>query len=266
MAEFRPDLLAGKTSMVIGGTSGIGLGIAKVLASLGSKLAVASRSPEKAARAAADIGTQDCAIGLTCDVRDYQSVEKMYKQAFDRFGAFDIVVASAAGNFGAPALGMSANGFKVVVDIDLNGTFNCFRAGYQFLRRPGASLIAITAGQAVNPILFQSHVCAAKAGVNQLIRVLAMEWGPSGVRINAVSPGPIARTEGMKMMQLDEARTKAFEGRLALRRFGRTEEVGNCVVFLASDAASYVTGTILNCDGGYELGDASDRPANSGPI
>src|SRR6185295_16943320 len=106
----------------------------------------------------------------------------------------------AAGNFVAPALGMSANGFKTVVDIDLMGTFHVFRASFAFLRRPGASLIAITAPQAVRPSMFQAHVCSAKAGINMLTKCLAMEWGPAGVRVNAISPGPIADTEGMRRL------------------------------------------------------------------
>jgi NAD(P)-dependent dehydrogenase (short-subunit alcohol dehydrogenase family) len=158
---------------------------------------------------------------------------------------------------------MSANGFRTVVDIDLNGTFNVFRAAYDLLA-PNASLIAITAGQAVNPSMMQAHVCAAKAGINQLIRVLAMEWGPAGVRVNGISPGPIAGTEGMARLSPTPESDKAITARIPLRRFGEVGEVAESAVFLVSDSARYVTGTILDCDGGSQLGDARDRDIGGG--
>lgn len=262
MSAFKDNLLAGKVAFIAGGTSGINLGIARRYAELGAKVAVAGRNPEKAANAAAEIGHG--AIGLACDVRDYAQIQAALQEAKERLGPLDIVISGAAGNFVAPALGMSANGFRTVVDIDLNGTFNVFRACYDLLARPGASLIAITAGQAVNPAMMQAHVCAAKAGINQLIRVLAMEWGPQGVRVNGISPGPIAGTEGMARLSPTPESDKAITARIALRRFGEVEEVAESAVFLVSDSARYVTGTILDCDGGSQLGDARDRDIGGG--
>ncbi|WOF41674.1 SDR family oxidoreductase [Sphingopyxis indica] len=254
MSTFRDNLLEGKTAFVAGGTSGINLGIAKRFAELGAKVAVAGRDPEKAQRAAAEIGAG--AIGLSGDVRDYDAIRGVMEAVADRLGPMDIVISGAAGNFLAPVLGMSANAFRTVVDIDLNGTFNVFRGCHDLLNTPGASLIAITAGQAVNASALQAHACAAKAGINQLIRVLALEWGPD-VRINGISPGPIADTEGMKRLAPDAASREAHYARIAMRRWGRIEEVAESAVFLCSPAASYITGTILDCDGGSQVGDAS---------
>ena len=254
MSAFRDDLLAGRTAFVAGGTSGINLGIAKRFAALGAKVAVAGRNPEKADAAAATIGHG--AIGLSADVRDYDAIRAAMAGVADRFGALDIVVSGAAGNFLAPALGMSANAFRTVVDIDLLGTFNVFRGCHDLLARPGASLIAITAGQAVNPVPLQAHACAAKAGINQLVRVLAMEWGPE-VRVNGISPGPIADTEGMARLA-PEAR-ETHEQRMARGRWGTAEEVAEGAVFLSSPSAAYITGTILDIDGGSQLGDVSRR-------
>lgn len=262
MSAFKDNLLAGKTAFVAGGTSGINLGIAKRYAELGAKVAVAGRNAEKATNAAAEIGRG--AIGLSCDVRDYAQIRGALEEAARKLGPLDIVVSGAAGNFVAPALGMSANGFKTVVDIDLNGTFNVFRACYDLLNRPGASLIAITAGQAVNPAMMQAHVCAAKAGINQLIRVLAMEWGPAGVRVNGISPGPIAGTEGMARLSPTPESDRAITARIPLRRFGEVSEVAESAVFLVSSSAAYVSGTILDCDGGSQLGDARDRDIGGG--
>jgi len=254
MSAFKENLLSGKVAFIAGGTSGINLGIAKRFSELGALVAVAGRNPEKAANAASSIGSG--ALGLSCDVRDFAATRAVLESVAKQFGPLDIVVSGAAGNFLAPAVGLSANGFRTVVDIDLNGTFNVFRGSYDLLRTPGASLIAISAGQAVRPMMRQAHVCAAKAGVNQLIRVLAMEWGPAGVRVNGISPGPIAGTEGMARLAPTREAEEAITGRIALRRYGAISEVAESAVFLCSDSAAYVTGTILDCDGGSQLGEA----------
>jgi len=157
---------------------------------------------------------------------------------------------------------MSANAFRTVVDIDLNGTFNVFRGCHDLLA-PNASLIAITAGQAVNASPLQIHACAAKAGVNQLVRVLAMEWGPD-VRVNGISPGPIAGTEGMARLAPGAEGRGAHYERIAMKRWGEIEEVAECAIFLSSPSAAYITGTILDCDGGSQLGDATRRDPTRG--
>lgn len=263
-SAFRPDLLKGRTAFVAGGTSGINLGIAARFVQLGARVVVVGRDAEKARAAAAGLGGPEQALGLSADVRNYEAVHTALRQAVEAFGPLDIVVSGAAGNFVAPVLGMSANGFRTVVDIDLMGTFNVFRASHEFVRRPGASLIAISAGQADHPKTLQAHACAAKAGVNQLVRVLAMEWGREGIRVNAITPGPIANTEGMaRLAPTPEANARRIE-RLALRRYGEASEVAECAVFLSSASASYVTGAILYCDGGSGLGDASDRALSDG--
>ncbi len=252
---YRPDLLAGRVAFVAGGTSGINLGIAKRFAALGAKLAVLGRDPAKADRAAAEIDREagrPCALALTADVRDYAAVEGALAAAVADLGKLDILIAGQAGNFVAPALGMSANAFAAVVGIDLLGSYNLFRAGHQHLN-PHASLIAITAGQAVKPTPLQAHVCAAKAGVNMLIKCLALEWGPMGVRVNGISPGPIEGTEGMARLAPTPEAEAAVKAGTPLQRYGRADEIGDAAVWLCSPAAQYVTGTILDVDGGTGL-------------
>ncbi|HET9160309.1 MAG TPA: SDR family oxidoreductase [Caulobacteraceae bacterium] len=257
-SAFKDDMLAGKTAFVAGGTSGINLGIAKRLHALGAKVAVAGRNPQKAQNAAAEIGAG--ALGLSADVRDYAAIKGALEHAASELGALDIVVSGAAGNFLAPALGMSANAFKTVVDIDLLGTFNVFRASYDVLNRPGASLIAITAPQAVRASVLQIHACAAKAGVNQVVRCLALEWGPE-VRVNGISPGPIAGTEGMARLAPGSDASGGRQERIAMKRWGRIEEVAETAAFLCSPSASNITGAIFDCDGGSSVGDATPRTA-----
>lgn len=257
---FKDGMLKGKVAYISGGTSGINLGIAIGLAQQGAKVAVVGRNPEKAEAAAAEIRAASNggeALALTGDVRDYDAVEATLQATQKKFGNIDIVVAGAAGNFPASVVNMSAKGFKTVVDIDLIGTFNVFRACFDLLNKEGASLIAITAGQAVNPRPFQAHVCAAKAGVNMLVKCLAMEWGPAGVRVNAISPGPIEGTEGVARLAPTDESKDYWSGKMALRRFGRREEIANAAIFLSSSLGAFITGTIMDVEGGWQLGDAS---------
>jgi NAD(P)-dependent dehydrogenase (short-subunit alcohol dehydrogenase family) len=244
---------------ISGGTSGINLGIAKGFAALGARVLVFGRDAAKADAAAAEIRGQTGATVMagSADVRSFEAIQSLFERATQELGAPDVVIAGAAGNFMAPALGISANGFKSVIDIDLLGTYNVFRAGYDVARKPGASFIAITAPQAVQPLPMQVHVCAAKAGVNMVVKVLAMEWGPAGVRVNAISPGPIEGTEGVARMAPTDADRARWTRRSSLRRFGTANDIANAAIFLSSDDASYITGTILDCDGGMKLGDAS---------
>lgn len=249
-----PTFLKNKVAFIAGASTGINLRIAQRMGEAGAKVAVISRREDKIAEAARSIsGPAGPALGMAADVRDYAAVESTIQRAAEAFGKIDIVLSGAAGNFVAPALGMSANGFKAVVDIDLLGTFNVFRAAFAHLNRPGASLVSITAPQAVNPMVAQSHVCAAKAGVNMLTKCLAMEWGPLGVRVNAVSPGPIEDTEGMARLAPSGDAVESVKSTIPLQRFGTKDDIADTVLFLCSGASSYITGAIIDCDGGVGL-------------
>jgi NAD(P)-dependent dehydrogenase (short-subunit alcohol dehydrogenase family) len=175
-------------------------------------------------------------------------------QSVSRFGEIDVLVSGAAGNFLCEAKDMSSNGFKVVIDIDLVGTFHVLRQAYEHLRKPGAAVVNITAPQSFIPMRYQAHACAAKAGVDQLTRVLALEWGAAGIRINSISPGPIDGTEGVKrlMAQGDEERLAATS-LVPLQRFGTLDDIANLALFLASPYASYISGALIPCDGGGAL-------------
>jgi len=245
---------------ISGGTSGINLGIAKGFAARGARVLVFGRDAAKAEAAAAEVravtGAAEVMAG-SADVRSFEAIQALFARAVDELGAPDVVIAGAAGNFMAPAVGISANGFKTVVDIDLLGTYNVFRAAFDVARRPGASFIAITAPQEVQPLPLQVHVCAAKAGVNMVVKVLAMEWGQAGIRVNAISPGPIAGTEGVERMAPTAEAKAAWSQSTALRRLGSAQDIARTAIFLSSEDAGYITGTIVDCDGGMKLGDAS---------
>jgi NAD(P)-dependent dehydrogenase (short-subunit alcohol dehydrogenase family) len=140
-----------------------------------------------------------------------------------------------------------------VIDIDLLGTFNTCRAAYAHLRKPGATIISISASHASMPIANQSHVCAAKAGVDLLTRTLAVEWGPAGIRANCITPGPTDDTEGMRRLAPTPEIRRKVEDAVPLRRFGTKDELADLALFLCSDAAAYITGAIYVCDGGQSL-------------
>ncbi|MFD0850230.1 SDR family oxidoreductase [Sphingosinicella xenopeptidilytica] len=254
MGTFSPAILKGKVAFVAGGSSGINLGIAHGLAEAGARVAIISRKIEKVEAAVAELrGAGHEAMGSAADVRDYAAVEAALATVHEAWGEIDIVISGAAGNFLAPAAAMSANAFRTVVDIDLIGTFHVLRAAYAFLRKPGASVISITAGQAVNPTAFQSHVCAAKAGINMLTRCLALEWGPAGVRVNAIAPGPIRDTEGMARLTPTPEAEAALKRMIPLGDYGEKRDIADLSVFLSSESAKYITGAILDCDGGSSM-------------
>lgn len=253
--ELIQNEFAGKVVVISGGSSGIGLGIACHLSQRGANVVIIGRKPEKlemAVKVIAEAGGKTA--GYSVDVRNSDLVDATLQDIHANFGAIDLVVAAAAGNFFTPADKISPNGFKTVIDIDLIGTFNLFSLALPQLKKPGASLIAITAPQAQRAMPLQAHACTAKAAIDMLVKCLALEWGVHGVRVNAVSPGPIAGTEGLARLSASPEIERQVLRNTALRRFGEPEHIANAVAFLASDKAEYITGTILDCDGGMRLG------------
>ena len=247
------SLFAGKTVFVTGGGSGINLGIAKNFAAVGAKIAICGRTQEKLDAAAGELR----ALGATvchgvADVRDFAALEALLARVKTELGPVDVLVAGAAGNFLCPAAQLSANGFKTVVDIDLLGSFNAARAAFSQLRETRGSILFISAGQAYMPYGFQLHVAAAKAGIDMMMRNLALEWGRYGIRVNSIAPGPIAGTEGMKRLS-SPGTIAQIERAIPLGRLGTVDDIGQLAVVLASPLASYVTGTLLVADGGQNL-------------
>jgi NAD(P)-dependent dehydrogenase (short-subunit alcohol dehydrogenase family) len=252
---------SGQHVVVFGGTTGINLGIATAFARQGAHVTVVSRKEENVAAACehlAQFGGQ--VHGVCADVRDFDAVGRAFEETVARFGPIDALICGAAGNFLCEAKDMSSNGFKVVVDIDLIGSFHVLRQAYAHLRKPGASVINITAPQSFVPMRYQAHAGAAKAGVDQLTRILALEWGGEGIRINSISPGPIDGTEGFqRLMARTAAERAASLAAVPLKRFGTLDDIANLALFLASPYAGYVSGALIPCDGGGAL--ESVKPA-----
>lgn len=249
---FRDGALVGRVALITGGGTGICRGIAAAYARLGADVCIVSRKQEvldaTALAIAAETGRAPLAVAA--DVRDPAQVQRAIQATLDRFGKLDTVVNGAAGNFLAPAAALSPNGFRTVVDIDLNGTFYTSRAAFEALQHSGdAMILNISATLHYHGTPLQIHASAAKAGVDAITRNLAVEWGRFGIRVVGIAPGPIAETEGMRRLAPGEA-TDKMTAAIPARRFGAIDEIAAAAVFLRSPAAAYITGHTLVVDGG----------------
>jgi NAD(P)-dependent dehydrogenase (short-subunit alcohol dehydrogenase family) len=257
---YKSDLFAGQTALVTGGGTGIGLAIAEALGSLGANLLIASRNEDnlKAARDTLEQKTGRRVEYMVTNIRDWEAVQELYRHAEDSFGKLDVVVNNAGGQFAARFEDISVNGFRAVVETNLMGTFHSCKAATEHMKiRGGGRIINI-----VNDYCFDrgapefAHSGAARSGVVNLTYSLALEMAPYGIKANVLSPGLIASDAidkyygGEKYGDwLDRCKVT-----VPAQRFAEPAEVAAVVVFLASPAAEYLTGTALRLDGGAYLG------------
>ena len=271
---FRAGLFDGQVALVTGGGSGIGRGIADTLASLGAHVVLASRKQERVDAAAAEIrAAGGKASGVAVDVREPERVQQMVAEVKAAHGRLDLLVNNAAGNFYAPSESLSPNAWKSVIEIDLYGTFFCSQAVLPVMREQGGgSIVNISMTLHYRGWPLMAHATAAKAGIDALTRTLALEWARDGVRVNAIAPGPIP-TEGVRkaftppptadgvpdVFAVEKAMESYARKAIPLQRWGSPTDIGNMVAYLASPAASWITGAIMVVDGGEWL--AKPQPA-----
>jgi NAD(P)-dependent dehydrogenase (short-subunit alcohol dehydrogenase family) len=260
---LRPDLFAGRTALVTGGGSGIGRVIARRFGALGAQVVVAGRHPETLAAAQQEIeAAGGVCLAQPTDIRQVDQVEALVAAALGRFGRIDFVVNNAGGQFPARPSEISDRGWRAVVDLNLNGTWNV-------LNRVGPHLVGQRFGAVVNIVHVYvfgrgaatfAHSGAARAGVVNLTRSLAAYWARHNVTVNALAPGSIDTTalrekEYAALMADYEALQKKD---IPAHRLGTPEEVAEICAFLCSPAARYINGSVLVADGGQYLGNWSD--------
>ena len=254
MTYFATDLLKGRVALITGGGTGINFGITGALARHGAKVVIMGRREEVLGKAVKQLQKFGYTASYVAgDVRDSADCQRTIAHTSDQFGTLDILVNGAAGNFLCPSDALSPNGFKTVVDIDLNGTFNMCHSAFQVLKDSNEAVILnISATLHYKGTEMQSHVMAAKAGIDALGRNLACEWGPHGIRVVGIAPGPIGDTEGMRRLA-PLGTDKKIAASTPLRRLGTIDDIAQAALFLVSPAAAFITGETLVVDGAQWL-------------
>ncbi|XP_030195867.1 peroxisomal 2,4-dienoyl-CoA reductase [(3E)-enoyl-CoA-producing] isoform X2 [Gadus morhua] len=264
---YSPDLLKDQVAFITGGGSGIGFRIAEVFMRHGCDTVIASRNLDKLKEAANKLST---ATGRRClplhiDVRNPETITAAVEETLKELGHINILINNAAGNFLCPASALSFNAFKTVMEIDTMGTFNASKVIYEkWFKDHGGNIVNISATLGYRGQGLQVHAGSAKAANDAMTKHLAVEWGPSGVRVNTLAPGPISGTEGYRRLGGPQGEARGAFSSIPLQRAGNKTEMAHGVLFLASRVSSYMTGAALVMDGGAWLTSANDVAAMLG--
>jgi NAD(P)-dependent dehydrogenase (short-subunit alcohol dehydrogenase family) len=244
--------LNGKVAVVVGGTSGIGRAIAHGFAQAGADVIPTSRRAEQVETTAGEIESLGRrSLRVTSDVSDRQSLERVLSEAVQAFGKVDILVNSAGRTKRAPTIDFPEEDWSAILDTNLTGTLRaCQVFGKQMLEQESGSIINIASLSTFVALYEVAAYSASKAAVGSLTKSLALEWSSRGVRVNAIAPGVFRTALNQKLLDETE-RGHEFRLRTPMKRFGNVEELAGAAIFLASDAASFVTGEILVVDGGF---------------
>ncbi len=256
-ATFRDQV-----AVVTGGGTGLGLAISRGLAHLGASVVIASRNAQHHRALLDEAATRGWRVEAeVLDVREPVQVRECAARMAARHGGADILVNNAAGNFVCPAERLSANAWRAVLGIVLDGTFHCSQQfGRSMIERGAGTILNVVATYAWTGMPGVVHSASAKAGVLAMTRTLAVEWARHGIRVNAIAPGPFASEGAQQNLWPDAEAERAIRERIPLRRFGTAEEVAAHCLYLLSPACAYVTGECLVVDGGASLGQGLWEP------
>lgn len=255
---LREDALQGKTIVVTGGGTGLGKAMSTYFSELGANVVISSRKLDVLTASAKEIEekTNNSVLAVSCDVRNIEDVERLYKEAEDTFGSVDVLVNNAAGNFISPTERLSANAFSTIIDIVLKGTANCtLTFGKKWIEtKKTANILNIITTYAFTGSGYVVPSAVAKGGVLTMTRSLAAEWGKYGIRSNAIAPGPFPTKGALDRLLPGELAEKFdFKKRIPLKRVGEHQELANLAAFLVSDYAAYINGEVITIDGGEWL-------------
>tara|TARA_B100000315_G_C14593817_1_gene597500 strand:+ start:302 stop:1147 length:846 start_codon:yes stop_codon:yes gene_type:complete len=253
---FESNLLKGKTIIVTGGGTGLGKSMSHRFCELGANVVIASRKMDVLEKAADELKKTDASVlPVQTDIRTMEETEKLVKSTVDEFGKVDILLNNAAGNFVSRTEDLSEKGFRVVVDIVLNGTFNCtMAAGKSMMKSGGGVILNIVTTYAWTGSGYVVPSACAKAGVLAMTRSLAVEWAKYGIRTNAIAPGPFPTEGAWKRLVIPGLGIeKKMKKRVPLGRFGEHKELGDLAAFMICDNAGYINGEVVTIDGGEWL-------------
>lgn len=245
--------LDGRVALITGGNRGLGFAMAQALAEAGANVVVTSRQEERALESAAAIAgaTGQPTMGLTVDVTDAEQIETMIQSVMKEFGRIDILVNNAGINIRKPVEELDEASWDLVQDTNLKAPFLCSRAAARYMKQQRyGRIINLSSMMGLVALPERSAYCSSKGGLIQLTRVMALEWAAYNITVNALCPGPFATELNIPVMNNPQA-NQFFLSHIALGRWGQPEELGGAIVFLASDASSFMTGAALVVDGGW---------------
>ncbi|WPP49351.1 SDR family NAD(P)-dependent oxidoreductase [Catalinimonas niigatensis] len=253
LAGIKQFDLSGRSAIITGGSKGLGLAMAAGLASAGANVMLVNRNAEEGSAAAQEISSEydTQAIAFSADITQEAQTEAMAKAAIEAFGQIDILINSAGINIRGAIDTLSSEDFNKVMDVNVNGTWLCCRAVTPHMKqRKRGSIINLASTLGLVGLANRTPYTASKGAVVQMTRALALELAPFNINVNAICPGPFLTEMNIPIADTEEAK-KFIVGATALGRWGELREIQGAAIFLASDAATYVVGSMLTVDGGW---------------